>query len=124
MLGRVRGRLITDNYQDVINEKEGGEAGKGLADVASQALDLIPEKGGKPAAGKGLGSKIKGAFKGMSSLAKGTAGLSVAVGAYDAYSNYKEAVLLRTWDDLAKDPTMQTEPIESFASYITASLKS
>ena len=43
---------------------------------------------------------------------------------FETYSNYKEAVLLRTWDDLAKDPTMQTEPIESFASYITASLKS
>jgi phosphonate degradation associated HDIG domain protein len=42
---------------------------------------------------------------------------------FETYSNYKEAVLLRTWDDLAKDPTMHTEPIESFASYITASLK-
>ena len=73
------------------NEKEGGNGGKGLADVASQALDLIPEKGGKPAAGKGIGSKIKGAFKGMSGLAKGTAGLSVAMGAYDAYSNFKDA---------------------------------
>jgi predicted HD phosphohydrolase len=43
---------------------------------------------------------------------------------FETYSNYKEAVQLRTWDDLAKDPTMQTEPIESFATYITASLKS
>ncbi len=42
---------------------------------------------------------------------------------FEKFQNYKEAVLLRTWDDLAKDPDLQTEPIESFAPYITASLK-
>lgn len=42
---------------------------------------------------------------------------------FEKYENYKEAVLLRTWDDLAKDPTMQTDPIESFAPYIANTLK-
>jgi phosphonate degradation associated HDIG domain protein len=42
---------------------------------------------------------------------------------FEKYENYKEAVLLRTWDDLAKDPTMQTDPIESFATYIANTLK-
>jgi phosphonate degradation associated HDIG domain protein len=42
---------------------------------------------------------------------------------FEKYENYKEAVLLRTWDDLAKDPTMQTDPIESFAPYIAKTLK-
>lgn len=42
---------------------------------------------------------------------------------FEKYQNYKEAVLLRTWDDLAKDPTMQTDPIESFAPYIANTLK-
>jgi phosphonate degradation associated HDIG domain protein len=43
---------------------------------------------------------------------------------FEQFANYKEAVLLRTWDDLAKDPNMHTEPIESFASHIANSLKS
>lgn len=42
---------------------------------------------------------------------------------FEKYENYKEAVLLRTWDDLAKDPTMQTDPIEAFAPYIANTLK-
>jgi phosphonate degradation associated HDIG domain protein len=42
---------------------------------------------------------------------------------FEKYENYKEAVLLRTWDDLAKDPTMQTDPIESFTPYIANTLK-
>ena len=42
---------------------------------------------------------------------------------FEKYENYKEAVLLRTWDDLAKDPTMQTDQIESFAPYIANTLK-
>ena len=42
---------------------------------------------------------------------------------FETYSNYKEAVLLRTWDDLAKDPAMQTDPIEMFAPQIANSLK-
>lgn len=42
---------------------------------------------------------------------------------FEKYQNYKEAVLLRTWDDLAKDPTMQTDPIESFAPYVANTLK-
>jgi phosphonate degradation associated HDIG domain protein len=43
---------------------------------------------------------------------------------FEKFQNYKEAVLLRTWDDLAKDPNMHTDPIESFASHIANSLKS
>ena len=42
---------------------------------------------------------------------------------FEKFENYKEAVLLRTWDDLAKDPTMQTDPIEAFAPYIANTLK-
>lgn len=42
---------------------------------------------------------------------------------FEKYENYKEAVLLRTWDDLAKDPTVQTDPIEAFAPYIANTLK-
>lgn len=42
---------------------------------------------------------------------------------FEKYENYKEAVLLRTWDDLAKDPLMQTDTIESFAPYIANTLK-
>lgn len=42
---------------------------------------------------------------------------------FEKYENYKEAVLLRTWDDLAKDPTMKTDPIEAFAPYIANTLK-
>jgi predicted HD phosphohydrolase len=42
---------------------------------------------------------------------------------FEKFQNYKEAVLLRTWDDLAKDPAMQTDPIEMFASQIANSLK-
>lgn len=42
---------------------------------------------------------------------------------FEKFKNYKEAVLLRTWDDLAKDPAMQTDPIESFAPYIANTLK-
>lgn len=42
---------------------------------------------------------------------------------FEKYENYKEAVLLRTWDDLAKDPLMQTDIIESFAPYIANTLK-
>ncbi|MEN9349498.1 MAG: hypothetical protein RL372_476 [Bacteroidota bacterium] len=42
---------------------------------------------------------------------------------FEKFENYKEAVLLRTWDDLAKDPTMQTDPIDTFAPHIANSLK-
>ena len=42
---------------------------------------------------------------------------------FEKFENYKEAVLLRTWDDLAKDPTMQTDLIEAFAPYIANTLK-
>lgn len=42
---------------------------------------------------------------------------------FEKFENYKEAVLLRTWDDLAKDPLMQTDTIESFAPYIANTLK-
>lgn len=42
---------------------------------------------------------------------------------FEKFENYKEAVLLRTWDDLAKDPSMQTDPIEAFAPYIANTLK-
>jgi len=36
---------------------------------------------------------------------------------------YKDAVTLRQWDDIAKDPTMKTEAIDFFASAIQNSLK-
>jgi predicted HD phosphohydrolase len=42
---------------------------------------------------------------------------------FEKFQNYKEAVLLRTWDDLAKDPAMQTDPIETFAPHIANTLK-
>ncbi|ANK80913.1 MAG: hypothetical protein TEF_08980 [Rhizobiales bacterium NRL2] len=34
----------------------------------------------------------------------------------------QEAVKLRRWDDLAKDPTMRTPPIQHFRQYVEASL--
>jgi isopentenyl-diphosphate delta-isomerase len=37
---------------------------------------------------------------------------------------YKQAVQLRIWDDQAKDPSIQTAPIESFADDIAAALLS
>jgi len=37
---------------------------------------------------------------------------------------YKQAVQLRIWDDSAKDPSVQTAPIESFADDIAAALLS
>ena len=36
---------------------------------------------------------------------------------------YQDAITLRKWDDIAKDPTMKTEAIEYFASTIENSLK-
>jgi phosphonate degradation associated HDIG domain protein len=36
---------------------------------------------------------------------------------------YKEAVELRTWDDLAKDPNILSPSIETFIDYINASIK-
>ena len=42
---------------------------------------------------------------------------------FEKFQNYKEAVLLRTWDELAKDPAMQTDPIETFAPHIANTLK-
>ena len=73
----------------------GGEAAKGgLLDTVGDLANLIPGGGGsaKPTAAKPtMGSKIAGAFKGMSGLAKASGVLAVGVGAYDAYSNYKEA---------------------------------
>ena len=42
---------------------------------------------------------------------------------FEKFQNYKEAVLLRTWDDLAKDPSMHTDPIETFAPHISNTLK-
>jgi predicted HD phosphohydrolase len=36
---------------------------------------------------------------------------------------YQDAVTLRQWDDVAKDPTMKTEAIDFFASAIQNSLK-
>ena len=36
---------------------------------------------------------------------------------------YKEAVLVRKWDDLAKDPHLTTKPIESYKTAIFNALK-
>jgi predicted HD phosphohydrolase len=36
---------------------------------------------------------------------------------------YQDAITLRKWDDIAKDPTMKTESIDFFASMIQNSLK-
>jgi predicted HD phosphohydrolase len=36
---------------------------------------------------------------------------------------FADAVQLRIWDDLAKDPEMVTPPIEAFADVLTACLK-
>jgi hypothetical protein len=44
------------------------------------------------------------------------------VAAFEQLPFHKEAVQLRFWDDQAKDPSIQTEPIESFAADIAASL--
>jgi len=35
---------------------------------------------------------------------------------------YKEAVVLRRWDDMAKDPTLKVDPIESYRTTIQNSL--
>jgi len=42
---------------------------------------------------------------------------------FEANPFYKDAVTLRQWDDVAKDPAMKTEAIEFFASMIQNSLK-
>ncbi len=41
---------------------------------------------------------------------------------FEAEPFAKDAVALRRWDDLAKDPTLPTEPIEAFADDIAACL--
>ncbi|TAE50349.1 MAG: HD domain-containing protein [Bacteroidetes bacterium] len=41
---------------------------------------------------------------------------------FEALPFYKDAVRLRVWDDLAKDPEMVTEPVEAFAADIETSL--
>jgi phosphonate degradation associated HDIG domain protein len=38
-------------------------------------------------------------------------------------THYLDAIELRKWDDLAKDPTLPTEPISHFVSHIENSLK-
>ena len=42
---------------------------------------------------------------------------------FEQYPFYQDAITLRKWDDIAKDPTMKTEAIEYFASTIENSLK-
>jgi len=44
------------------------------------------------------------------------------VAAFENLPHHEAAVALRRWDDLAKDPTITTEPIESFAADIAACL--
>lgn len=43
---------------------------------------------------------------------------------FEQNSFHQDAVQLRRWDDLAKDPDWQTDPIETFSEYITNCLKS
>ncbi len=50
----------------------------------------------------------------MSSLEKGD---------FEKNEFYMEAVMLRRWDDLAKDPELKTEPIECYTNILTAALK-
>ena len=38
---------------------------------------------------------------------------------FEKHQFYKEAVILRRWDDLAKDPNLKTEPIEFYKNIIT-----
>ncbi|MDX2282967.1 MAG: HD domain-containing protein [Bacteroidia bacterium] len=45
------------------------------------------------------------------------------VEAFEALPFYADAVALRVWDDLAKDPDMRTPPVEAFAVEIEASLR-
>ncbi len=40
------------------------------------------------------------------------------VAAFELNPHYERAVRLRRWDDKAKDPTLQTPPIEHFARYL------
>jgi phosphonate degradation associated HDIG domain protein len=44
------------------------------------------------------------------------------VDAFEQLPFWQEAVQLRRWDDMAKDPEMETQAIESFAGAIEASL--
>jgi len=72
---------------------EAPEAGKGILDVASQALDLIPEGGknppGKPAgkAAKGIGGRILGGL-GKAARFLGPVG-AIAGAAYSGFEGYK-----------------------------------
>ncbi len=45
------------------------------------------------------------------------------VASFEKFEFYKEAVALRRWDDLAKDPTLVSPSIESFTNAIESSLK-
>ena len=45
------------------------------------------------------------------------------VASFEKFEFYKEAVALRRWADLAKDPTLVSPSIESFTNAIESSLK-
>ena len=45
------------------------------------------------------------------------------VASFEKFEFYKEAVALRRWDDLAKDPSLVSPSIESFTNAIESSLK-
>ncbi len=47
----------------------------------------------------------------------------IEVEAFEKNEFYKDAVALRRWDDLAKDPNLVSPPIESFTNAIESSLK-
>jgi phosphonate degradation associated HDIG domain protein len=42
---------------------------------------------------------------------------------FESNPHHKEAVRLRVWDDLAKDPDMETPPLPHFMAYVEQSLK-
>lgn len=41
---------------------------------------------------------------------------------FEANAHFQDAVSLRRWDDLAKDPERQTPPLDHYTSYLIASL--
>jgi predicted HD phosphohydrolase len=42
--------------------------------------------------------------------------------AFENYEFFNEAVALRKWDDMAKDPALKVDPIESYRSTIQNAL--
>ena len=44
--------------------------------------------------------------------------------AFESEPHFEEAIRLRRWDDLAKDPEMETQPIEQFVTIIESTIVS